>query len=409
MKLIILLVLFLANCSEKKINFGIIHSLTGTYSISVLPVVNAELLAIEEINRKGGLLGYKINPIVVDGKSDWQIFKKETEELLSSKDIKAVIGCFASACRKEVLPIYQKYNKILIFPAQYEGVEESEHILYSGSVPNQQITPSIKWANDNLGKTFFIVSTDSIYQRVSNELIKSVLKVLDAKLLGEEYLLTDSLDTDKVAEKILKLNPAIIINNTVHKTNNALINSLTKYGVLPNKSKILLYKILETEVNKLDKKESLIGSYAVANYFQTLNIPENHEFIKNYKAKYGEQTVISDTMISAYSGIYLWAEAVTQAESFDTNSVRKALYSSTYPSPSGTYYVDSNSLNLWNEVYIGKLNKDFQFDIVWKSDKPIKPVLFPRYKTKKEWLDLEEKYYKENGNNWTKNEIQNKL
>ncbi len=402
MKILFLSFFFLINCFQKKIDFAIIHALTGSYAISVLPIVNAELLAIDDINKSGGILGYKVNPIIIDGKSDWSLFKKETEDLFQKKDIKAVIGCFASACRKEVLPIYEKYNKLLIYPAQYEGIEESNNILYSGSVPNQQLTPAIKWANDNLGKTFFIVSSDSLYQRVSNEIIKNVIKVVDGKLLGEEYLLTDSTDTDKIAEKIFKLNPSVVINNTIPITNNALITSLTKYNVLPNKSKMLLFKIAETEIVKLDKKESLIGSFAVANYFQSLEIKENLEFIKKYKAKYGEQTTISDPMISAYSGILLWAEAVKQAGTFDTDVVRKNLYGLSLSSPAGMYYIDANSLNLWNEVYIGKLNKDLQFDIIWKSEKPVKPVSYPRFKSKKEWNDFSQNYFKENGNFWTR-------
>jgi urea transport system substrate-binding protein len=381
------------------IKVGILHSLTGTMAISEKSVVDATLLAIEEINRKGGLLGKKIQPIVVDGKSDWSIFAQEAERLITQEKVVTVFGCWTSASRKTVKPIFEKYNHLLIYPVQYEGLEQSPNIVYTGAAPNQQIIPAVKWSFDNLGKNFFLVGSDYVFPRTANEIIKDQVNALGGKILGEEYILLGSKNMKNIIQKIVLAKPDIILNSINGDSNVAFFQGLRKASITPKKIPTISFSIAEEELRSMSIKD-MVGDYAAWNYFQTLDNSENQKFVKRFKNKYGQNRVISDPMEAAYFGVYLWAQAVKEVGITEVNAIREGIRGESFNAPEGVVYIDKNNQHTWKGVRIGQITADGQFQITWNSEKPIRPIPYPISRSKAEWDNFLQSLYLTWNKNW---------
>jgi urea transport system substrate-binding protein len=381
------------------IKVGILHSLTGTMSISEKSVVDATLLAIEEINAKGGILGRKIEAIVSDGKSDAPTFAKEAERLITQEKVTVVFGCWTSASRKTVKPIFEKYKHLLFYPLQYEGLEQSTNIVYTGAAPNQQIIPAIKWAFDNLGKKFFLVASDYVFPHSANEIIKAQVAALGGHIVGEEYLLLGSKEAKGIVRKIKAARPDVILNTLNGDTNVVFFAELRIAGVTPEGIPTVSFSIGEKELRSMNAK-TMAGDYTAWNYFQAIDSSDNQEFVRRFKEKFGADRVLSDPMEAAYIGVHLWAKAARDAGSADPIAVRKAVLDQSFNAPEGIVHVDSETQHLWKTVRIGKIRPDGQFDIVWTSDSPIRPTPYPPYRTKMEWEKFLQDLYQGWGQSW---------
>jgi urea transport system substrate-binding protein len=244
--------------SKTPIKVGILHSLTGTMAISEKSVVEATLMAIEEINQRGGVLGRKIKPIVVDGRSDWPTFAKEAERLITQGKVSVVFGCWTSASRKTVKPIFEKHNHLLFYPVQYEGIEQSPNIIYTGAAPNQQIIPAVNWSIENLGKRFFLIGSDYVFPRMANTIIKDYITALGGYVLGEEYILLGSSDVNKIVQKITQARPDVILNTINGDSNVAFFRELRKAGIKPDNIPTMSFSISEAELSILGT-EHMVG------------------------------------------------------------------------------------------------------------------------------------------------------
>jgi len=376
----------MTSCTPEQpaVRIGIIHSLTGTMAFSEKPLIDTLTLAIEEINQKGGVLGRPIVPIIVDGQSDPRIFAKEAERLITEEHVSAIFGCWTSACRKAVKPIVEKYQNLLFYPLQYEGLEQSKNIIYTGATPNQQITPSLNWALKNLGKRFFLIGSDYIFPRTANLIIKDTLKAQQAHVLAEHYLPLGSQNIQPIIAEIERLKPDVILNTINGDSNVAFFSALKEIQTIP----VISYSIAETEIEQIGTK-LMQGHYAAWNYFQSINRVENKQFIKHFKQRFGDNRLISDPMEASYIGLHLWAKAIEQAQSTVPNRVRLSISTISLNAPEGIISIDSNSQHLWKTARIGQIKANGQFDIVWQSNRPIAPVPYPSYRSKKEWQDLE--------------------
>jgi urea transport system substrate-binding protein len=374
------------------IKVGVLHSLTGTMAISEKSVVDATLLAIEEINAKGGILGKKIQPIVVDGKSNWGTFAEKAKQLITKDKVVTVFGCWTSASRKTVKPVFEKYNHLLIYPIQYEGLEESPNIIYTGAAPNQQIIPAVKWSFDNLGKRFFLVGSDYVFPRTANAIIKDQVTALQGEILGEEYVLLGANNVENAINKIVETQPDVILNTINGDSNIAFFQGLRKAGITPDKIPTISFSIAEEELRSLPR-EDVVGDYAVWNYFQSIDDANNRNFIKNFQKKYGANRVTSDPIEAGYFGVYLWSQAVTDAASLNVNIIRENLKDQSLKAPEGIVYIDSNNQHTWKTVRVGKIQPDGQFQVVWSSDKPIRPVPYPISRSKADWDKFLESLY----------------
>ncbi|MGH8659546.1 MAG: urea ABC transporter substrate-binding protein, partial [Gammaproteobacteria bacterium] len=251
------------------IRVGILHSLTGTMAISETSVAEATVMAIEEINQQGGLLGRKIEPRVVDGRSDWPTFAKEAERLITEENVSAIFGCWTSACRKTVKRVVEKYNHLLLYPVQYEGLEQSPYIVYTGAAANQQLIPAVKWCFDHLGRKLFLIGSDYVFPRTANAIIKDHIAALKGKVLGEEYILLGSGDVKGVVRKIAQTRPDVILNTINGDTNVAFFKELRTAGITPKEIPTMSFSIAEDELRILGAAE-MAGDYASWNYFQSI-------------------------------------------------------------------------------------------------------------------------------------------
>lgn len=378
---------------------GVLHSLTGDLTSTEKPVLDATLMALEELQAEGGLLGRPIEIVVKDGESSPDIFARGAEELITLDKVDVIFGCWTSATRKTVLPVLGKYRHLLVYPVQYEGLEESPYVVYTGAAPNQQLIPGIKWSVDNQGQRVFLVGSDYAYPRAANEIAREQLAALGAEVVGEEYLLLGSEDTEELVAEIRKSDADLIVNNLVGITLPAFFKELREQGVTPGKIPTMSFTLSENDLQQIDPK-LLAGDYATWNYFQTLDTPRNREFVKEFRRKYGRERVVDDTMVSGYSGVKIWAQAVREAESSAPEEVRLAIRDQSYLSPGGIVYIDGENQHTWKNVRVGKILPDGQFEIVWDSGKPIRPIPFPLSRTETYWQAFLEDLYKSWGGRW---------
>ncbi len=357
------------------IKVGILHSLSGTMAISEQTVVDAELLAIKEINASGGVLGKQIIPIKEDGASNWDTFKEKAEKLIDQDKVSTVFGCWTSASRTAVLPIFESKKHMLWYPVQYEGQECSNNIFYTGAAPNQQIEPAVDWLLENKGKKFFLVGSDYIFPRTANNIIKEQLKAKGGEFVGEDYLPLGNTEVTAIITKIKAALPdgGVIFNTLNGDSNVAFFKQMQGSGLTAEKYPVMSVSIAEEEVQQIGK-EFLIGHYAAWNYFQTVETPENKKWVANFKKEYGEERVTNDPMEAAYIMVYLWKQAVEKAGTFeDLEKVRSAAIGQTFNAPEGLVTMNSNH-HISKTVRIGQVRDDGLFDIVWSTDKPVDPV-----------------------------------
>ncbi len=381
------------------IKVGILHSLTGTMAISETAVADATQLAIDELNESGGILGRRIEAVLVDGKSDWPTFARQAEDLITSQRVSAVFGCWTSACRKTVKPIFESRNHLLFYPVQYEGLEQSPNIVYTGAAPNQQIIPAVTWSLKHLGKRFFLVGSDYVFPRTANAIIRDYATALGAEIVGEEYVLLGSTGFEDVIRNISETRPDVIFNTINGDSNVYFFEGLRNAGITPEIVPVMSFSIAENELRSLGPR-NMVGHYACWNYFQSIDSDANRRFVDRFKKTYGADRPVADAMESAYTAVHLWARAVTDAGTDDVNEVRRVLKDQSFGSPGGLVYVDPASLHIWKTVRIGKIQADGQFEIVWDSRKPVQPVPYPRTRSKSEWDAFLRNLYEGWGQTW---------
>ena len=357
------------------IKVGILHSLSGTMAISEKSVVDAEQLAIEEINAAGGVLGKKIEAIVEDGASDWPTFAEKAKKLIDQDKVVTIFGCWTSASRKAVLPVFEEKKHMLWYPVQYEGQECSQNIFYTGAAPNQQIEPSVDWLLQNKGKEFFLVGSDYVFPRTANMIIKAQLEAKGGKTVGEDYLPLGNTEVTAIITKIKAALPngGVIYNTLNGDSNVAFFKQLQGAGLGPDKYPSMSVSIAEEEVKAIGP-EYLKGHYAAWNYFQTVDTPANKKFVEAFKKKYGEERVTNDPMEAAYIMVYLWKQAVEKAKTADDlEAVRKAAIGQTFDAPEGMVTMENNH-HISKFVRIGEVGEDGLFKIVNSTDKAVNPI-----------------------------------
>ncbi|EKV27591.1 Urea ABC transporter, substrate binding protein UrtA [Caenispirillum salinarum AK4] len=370
--------------AKTPIRVGVLHSLSGTMAVSERPVAEATLFAISEINRAGGVLGRPIEPILVDGASDWDAFAREAERLISHKKVSAIFGCWTSACRKTVKPVFERLDHVLFYPVQYEGLEQSPNIVYTGAAPNQQIIPATKWALDNLGRRIFLVGSDYVFPRTAHAIIRAQVGALNGEIAGEAYRPLGATDFGPVIEAIKAAKPDVIFNTINGDSNLAFYKALRAAGVTPEAIPVMSFSLAETEVRAIGP--ALVeGDYAARNYFRTVDTPENAAFKAGFRARYGAGQATTAPMEAAYFGVHLWAQAVTEARSEAWHDYRARLLGQSLKAPSGIIYLDPITRHTWRPVLIGRARADGDFDIVWSSGRPVRPIPFPGLRSRPEW------------------------
>jgi urea transport system substrate-binding protein len=364
--------------TDTEVTVGQLHSATGTMAISETGSIQAERLAIDQINAQGGILGRKIKIIQEDGASDWPTFAEKSKKLLVNDKVAAVFGCWTSASRKAVLPVFEKENGLLYYPTFYEGLEQSKNVFYTGQEATQQILAGLDWvAKEKKAKTFFLIGSDYIWPRTSNKIArKHIENVLKGTVVGEEYYPLGHTQFGSLINKIKLKKPDVVYAIVVGGSNVSFYKQLKAAGVTADKQTLLTISVTEDELLGIGG-ENMVGFYAAMKYFQALDNPNNKKFEQAFKAKYGGKAVIGDVTQAAYLGPWLWKAAVEKAKSFDVDKVVAASPEiEMKTAPEGYVKIHKNH-HLWSKLRIGQVQSTGQFKVLYESGL-IEPNPFPK-------------------------------
>ena len=362
---------------------GVLHALGGTVA-GEATLVDAVRLAVEEANESGGLNGQPIEMIVADCRSDAAYCAQQAEKLITRDGVQALFGCGTSACRKAVKPVIEKHHHLLFYPLQYEGLEQSPYIVYTGAAPNQQIIPMALWALQQKGKRFYLIGSDDIFPHTANLMVKDVLLAKGGQLLGERYLPPGAGDMAAVMGDISAQRPDFILNTLGGDSNLHVFRALRAAGIDAEKIPVFSTSIAEVELAAIGA-DLVAGHYAAWNYFQSVDSAENKAFVGRFKQRFGRERVLDDPMEAAYIGVKLWVNSARSADTADLTPVKNTLAQQSMAAPQGIVAMDFDSGCLWKTVRIGRVRRDGQFDIAWQSEAAVHPAQFPFYRSRQEW------------------------
>ena len=363
-----------AASGDDTVKVGLLHSLTGSMAISEKAVRDAEVLAIDEINAAGGVLGKQIVYVEEDGASEPSTFATKAEKLIDSEKVATVFGCWTSSSRKAVKPVFEDYNALLWYPVQYEGMEQSPNIVYTGAAPNQQIVPAIEYLLDKGYKKFFLLGSDYVFPRTANMIITAQVKAAGGEVVGEEYADMDQTDFAAIISKIEAAQPEIIINTLNGTGNVSFFKQMAEKNYTSAEYPTMSFSIAEEEVATIGA-DILKGHMVSWNYYETTDTPENKAFVEAYKAKFGETRVTSDPAEAAYDAVYLWKAACEKAGSFDVDAVKEAISGGdiSFNAPEGTVNINGTNQHLTKPVRIGEIRDDGLIYEVYSTPTAVDP------------------------------------
>jgi urea transport system substrate-binding protein len=393
--------------AQNTIKVGVLHSLSGTMAISETVLKDVTLMAIEEINAKGGVLGKKLEPVVVDPASNWPLFAEKARQLLSQDKVAVTFGCWTSVSRKSVLPVFEELNGLLFYPVQYEGEELSKNVFYTGAAPNQQAIPAVEYLMSKDGgsaKRFVLLGTDYVYPRTTNKILRAFLKskgIPDTDIM-EEYTPFGHSDYQTIIGKIKKFSSegkkTAVVSTINGDSNVPFYKELGNQGLKATDVPVVAFSVGEEELRGVDTKP-LVGHLAAWNYFMSIKSPANEEFKKKWaayakkmKLPNADKPLTNDPMEAAYIGINMWKQAVEKAKTTDVDKVIAAMAGQKFTAPSGiTSTMDPKNHHLHKSVFIGEIKADGQFNVVWRTKGPVKAMpwspFIPENKGKKDEPD----------------------
>ena len=374
--------------SQETIKVGVLHSLSGTMAISETTLKDTVLMMVDDVNKKGGLLGKKLEAVVVDPASNWPLFAEKARELLTKNKVAAVFGCWTSVSRKSVLPVFEELNGLLFYPVQYEGEESSRNIFYTGAAPNQQAIPAVDYLMSEEGgaaKRWVLAGTDYVYPRTTNKILEAYLKAKGVKPedIMINYTPFGHSDWQTIVADIKKFASAgkktAVVSTINGDANVPFYKELANAGIKATDIPVVAFSVGEEELAGIDTK-NLVGHLAAWNYFQSLKNPTNEAFIKQWQAFIkNPKRVTNDPMEATYIGFKMWVQAVGQAGSTDVDAVRQAMYGQKVKAPGGFMSVMNTNHHLSKPVFIGEIKNDGQFQVVWKTNGPIKADAWSKY------------------------------
>lgn len=361
--------------AEETIKVGVLHSLSGTMAISETTLKDTMLMLIEEQNKKGGLLGKKLEAVVVDPASNWPLFAEKARQLLEKDKVAAVFGCWTSVSRKSVLPVFEELNGLLFYPVQYEGEESSKNVFYTGAAPNQQAIPAVDYLmNDIKVKRWVLAGTDYVYPRTTNKILEAYLKAkgVAAEDIMINYTPFGHSDWQSIVADIKKFGTAgkktAVVSTINGDANVPFYKELGNQGVKASDIPVVAFSVGEEELSGIDTKP-LVGHLAAWNYFMSVDAPINAEFIKTWKTFIkNPKRVTNDPMEAHFIGFNMWVKAVEKAKSTDPTAVQKAIIGVEAPNLSGQMSTMLPNHHITKPVLIGEIQADGQFETVWKTE-----------------------------------------
>jgi urea transport system substrate-binding protein len=367
--------------TQGTIKIGVLHSLSGTMAISETTLKDTILMMVDDINKKGGLLGKKVEAVVVDPASNWPLFAEKARDLIAKEKVAAVFGCWTSVSRKSVLPVFEELNGLLFYPVQYEGEESSRNVFYTGAAPNQQAIPAVQYLMGEEGggaKRWVLEGTDYVYPRTTNKILEAFLKSKgvaadDIKINYTPFGYSDWQTEVAAIKQFAASGKKTAVVSTINGDANVpFYKELSNAGIKASDIPVVAFSVGEEELAGIDTK-NLVGHLAAWNYFESVKNPTNEGFIKQWQAFIkNPKRVTNDPMEAHYIGFKMWAQAVRQAGTTDVDAVRQAMYGQKVQAPSGFTSVMNTNHHLSKPVMIGEIRPDGQFDVVWQTKEPIK-------------------------------------
>ncbi len=361
-----------ADTSGDTVKVGLLNSLSGTMAISEVTVKKSLELAVEQINASGGVMGKKIVPISEDGASDWPTFAEKAEKLITQDKVAAVFGGWTSSSRKQMLPVFEKHKALLFYPVQYEGLESSPYIFYTGATTNQQIIPALDYLKEQGKKSIFLVGSDYVFPRTANKIIRAYAAAHGMTIAGEEYTPLGATDFGTIVNKVKAAKADAVFNTLNGDSNVAFFKQYRSVGLTAAAMPVVSVSVAEEEVKGIGAA-NITGQLVAWDYYMTTPGAANEAFVKAYKAKYGADQPTSDPMEAAYTSMFLWKAMVEKAKSFDPEAVKKAADGTTFEAPEGLVTIDGANQHISKTARIGKINADGSITEVWNSGKPIVP------------------------------------
>ncbi|PQP46053.1 MULTISPECIES: urea ABC transporter substrate-binding protein [Mycolicibacterium] len=358
--------------SGSTIKVGALNSLSGTMAISEVTVRNAIDLAVEQINASGGVMGKQIQLVGEDGASEPTVFAEKAEKLISSDCVAAVFGGWTSSSRKAMLPVFESANSLLYYPVQYEGLESSPNIFYTGATTNQQIVPALDYLKEKGIKSLYLVGSDYVFPQTANRIIKAYAAANGIEIKGEDYTPLGSTDFSTIVNKVRTADADAVFNTLNGDSNVAFFREYRNVGLTPQDMPVVSVSIAEEEVGGIGV-QNITGQLTAWNYYQTIDTPVNNEFVKAYKDKYGADKPTSDPMEAAYVSVYLWKNTVEKAQSFDVKEIQDNAGGVTFDAPEGLVTIDGENHHITKTARIGEIRPDGLIYTVWESPGPIEP------------------------------------
>lgn len=361
--------------SGDTIKVGALNSLSGTMAISEVTVRNAIDLAVEQINADGGVMGKQIQVVAEDGASEPTVFAEKAEKLISSDCVAAVFGGWTSSSRKAMLPVFESANSLLYYPVQYEGLESSPNIFYTGATTNQQIVPALDYLKEQGVQSLYLVGSDYVFPQTANRIIKAYAEANDMEIKGEDYTPLGSTDFSTIVNKVRSADADAVFNTLNGDSNVAFFREYRNVGLTPQDMPVVSVSIAEEEVGGIGV-QNIEGQLTAWDYYQTIDTPVNNEFVAAYKAKFGADKPTSDPMEAAYVSVYLWKNTVEKAQSFDVAAVQENAGGVTFDAPEGLVTIDGENNHITKTARIGEIRPDGLIYTIWESPGPIEPDPF---------------------------------
>lgn len=358
--------------SGDTVKVGSLNSLSGTMAISEVTVRDSIALAVEQINNAGGVLGKKIQVVSEDGASEPTVFAEKAEKLISSDCVAAVFGGWTSSSRKAMLPVFEDRNSLLYYPVQYEGLEDSKNIFYTGATTNQQIVPALDYLKQKGVKSLYLVGSDYVFPQTANRIIKAYADANDIEIKGEDYTPLGSTDFSTIVNKVRAADADAVFNTLNGDSNVAFFREYANVGLKPADMPVVSVSIAEEEVGGIGA-QNIAGQLTAWNYYETVDSPANKAFVDAYQAKYGAAKPTSDPMEAAYTSVYLWKNTVEKAKSFATKDIQDHADGVTFDAPEGLVTIDGSNHHVTKTARIGEVRPDGLIYTVWDSGSPVQP------------------------------------
>ncbi|MEQ3540736.1 urea ABC transporter substrate-binding protein [Pseudonocardia tropica] len=358
--------------SGDSVKIGFLNSRSGTMAISENTVYNSLAMAADEINAAGGVMGKKLEIVAEDGASEPTIFAEKATKLIQSDCVAAVFGGWTSSSRKAMLPVFESNDALLFYPVQYEGLESSKNIFYTGATTNQQIIPALDYLKEKGAKSLFLVGSDYVFPQTANKIIKAYAAANGIEIKGEEYAPLGHTDFSTITAKVRDADADAVFNTLNGDSNVAFFKEYKNLGLTAATMPVLSVSIAEEEVGGIGV-DNIVGQPVAWNYYQTIDTPVNKKFVADFTAKYGPDKVTSDPMEAAYTSLYLWKAMVEKAKSFAVPDVQAAAGGVSFDAPEGTVTVNGENHHIAKTALIGKIGPDGLIYTDWTSGKPIEP------------------------------------